>query len=115
MVLVSPIFALMTAAEYAKLAAKSALDVSLSAVWLFYTLRALAYVAGGACLYFLKQPASPKIAILVLWLAGPISVLAWHVFAVHNPLLLPVAKACAPAVLWSAYLLLSKRVKNTYA
>ena len=114
MVLVSPIFVLMTASEYAKLAGTPALAVSLFGVWLFYTLRAFAYVAAGACLYFLKAPPSPKVAILVLWLAGPISVLAWHVFAVHIPLILPVAKACAPAVLWSAYLLLSKRVKNTY-
>jgi hypothetical protein len=113
LVLVSPVFALVTASEYAKLIQLSATRMTPVAVWSFYVVRALAYISAGLCLFFWKRSTSPRYAIFILWIAGPVSVWLWQ-NAMHSFSARSVATACAPAILWTAYLLVSKRVKNTY-
>ena len=114
LVLISPILALLTGSEYGRLSRASTLALGPVAVWLFFSVRGLAYLSAGAALLLWKTRLSPRYAIFILWVFGPVSVWLWQHFAMRDVSLLPVAKACAPAVLWSAYLHVSRRVKRTY-
>jgi hypothetical protein len=102
------------------------------AMWLRYTaivwkiLYSMAFLSfmTGCILLFSRTWRAVILAIATLWLVGPVSNLAYQVAAVVSvgsfsavpaPALAgALLRSTAVATLWTAYLLRSKRVKNTY-
>lgn len=67
------------------------------------------------------KKSSVLVTISLLWIAGPLAVVGLYAalpiprwWPDNNMVLLDVAKAIPPAVIWTAYLLFSRRVRNTY-
>ena len=90
-----------------------------------YTLTAVAGVlcaSAGVLLCLRRRWGSVKYTIWILWLSGPVLLLAFGLYgAGHENLLaklfcnpFDLMSSCVFPAIWSAYLLLSKRVKNTY-
>jgi hypothetical protein len=109
---IAPVLGTYTAVLFLE-AHRTNLPVPSFAVWLFYGVRAAAYVFAGSVLYFKRYRLAPKVAVAVLWIAGPISLYFWQLTT--KEFALPVLlKTCAPALIWTAYLIMSERVKSTY-
>ena len=90
-----------------------------------YTLTTVAGVlcaSAGVLLCLRRRWSSVKYTIWMLWLSGPILLLAFGMYSAgdENPLPklfcnpIDLMSSCVFPAIWSAYLLLSKRVKNTY-
>lgn len=85
-------------------------------VWLSWAMvAAYCIVSAAAGLLLLKRhkPSTIPIVIAVIWIIGPI--LAFAGVAVEGGLLGGEGRSLILAIIWTAYLLRSKRVKNTYA
>ena len=107
-----------TAGEYATTAEYGTLQVI---SWAGYAVATLIGLAAGLLLWKIHRPLTVKIAIAAFWLMGPgIGLIIYLVglYAVGEPAALSDLQflwaPIASAVLWTAYLLKSKRVRNTY-
>ncbi|MBF8177835.1 DUF2569 family protein [Herminiimonas contaminans] len=92
--------------------------------WIIYAISASVSFAAGYRLLKIHKSESVRFAIIANWLVGPIANVA---YVISGALLLnlrvtdqihasigSIAGSCIVASLWTAYLLRSKRVKNTY-
>lgn len=93
-------------------------------IWVIFGITALISFCAGILLFRFK-PSSVRVAITSLWVAGPIGALADIVAAnsafasdvtseMSQAMWPSVITAAIAAAIWTAYLLRSKRVKNTY-
>jgi hypothetical protein len=107
-----------TAGEYATTAEYGSLH---AVSWTGYAVSTIIGIAAGLMLWKRHRPSTVKIAIGAFWLTGPgigLIIYLAGLYAVGEPaafsdlkfLLVPVVSAA----LWTAYLLKSKRVRNTY-
>jgi len=93
-------------------------------IWAIFGVVALISFCTGILLFRFK-PSSVRVAILALWIIGPVGAVA-DIVAVHSSFRSDIASAMTQAmwpsingsiiaaVIWTAYLLCSERVKNTY-
>lgn len=92
-------------------------------IWVIGLVQAGAFAFAGWRLRAVWRWSSVRLAIAVWWLAGPVMSLAYGgaVTALTGggasilPILIDVARTAIVAAIWTAYLLRSRRVRNTYA
>jgi Protein of unknown function (DUF2569) len=92
-------------------------------VWAFFALQAAVGIYAGYRLNSRFEPATVPIAIACLWLAGPVLnyLVALVIGALDGNSIVgtpevasTIVRSAIPATVWTAYLLRSRRVKNTY-
>jgi hypothetical protein len=93
--------------------------------WVIFIIGAAISIAAGFLLYFRHQPSSVRFAVIALWLIFPVRQ-AMYLFAANGSFSPQIADTITQdmgvwiigsviaAGIWTAYLLMSKRVKNTY-
>lgn len=97
--------------EEAVLFRETGMDVKL---WIVTAVREMLRIVAAALLWFRRKPSSVWTAFAVLWLAGPLLILATWV-ALDGEMYLPgLIRAALVALAWSLFLFLSQRVKVTY-
>ncbi len=103
-------------AEPALAASEEWADV-LGVAWVTWGFAAIMSIAAGLILLFWRKPIAVKTVIALLWLMGPLL----SMFVVFDTGAefdgansFAVAKSAASALLWTLYLMISQRVKNTY-
>lgn len=97
--------------EDAVLFRETGMDVML---WTVTAVREMLRIGAAALLWFRRKPSSVWIALVVLWLAGPVLILATWV-ALDGEMHVPgLIRAALVALAWSLFLFLSQRVKVTY-
>jgi hypothetical protein len=90
-----------------------------------YAMTAAASVIAGFCLWRVHSPGSVRLAMITLWLIGPVAAIvdaagAMRIFnasfaRAFNPSIIgAVGGTVAVALIWTLYLWRSKRVRNTY-
>ena len=95
-------------------------DTSLGA-WIVWGFSGTFSVAAGLLLAVRLKPSSVWFAIGSLWVFGPIlnGLLLWDIYSIGEEidanLWVAFARTIVPAAAWSAYLLCSERVSNTYS
>lgn len=93
--------------------------------WLIFTVSAAISFSAGYRLWKIHFPESVRFAILALWLAGPLGnvfyiVIAYLIFgdnlggSVFAEMIGGTIASCVAAGIWTAYLMRSDRVRNTY-
>ena len=84
--------------------------------WSYFALREGLRISAAFALLFVRRPAAVWYTLLVLWIAGPVmtaTAAGWS--ALGTEFILGALTRSGPvAILWSGYLLASKRVKATY-
>jgi hypothetical protein len=91
------------------------------ALWAIWAVATAFGVAAGHRLWKIHEPGSVRFAITALWLIGPLAYFA-EVLAGAIAFRAPLAGevlggasgACSAAKIWTAYLMRSRRVRNTY-
>ncbi len=90
-------------------------------IWFVTFILSLVSIITGIILLKMRKPKAVKIAIASLWLVGPIFALPILIYAyMENPNSIysseysEYSRGILIAILWTAYLMMSKRVKNTY-
>lgn len=99
----------------------SSLLVNTSTFWLIFLTSAALSIYGGVRLLRERTGAAVRAAIVVIWLAVPLSSLAGMISRAYLEAGVSLPRAIADvlihaavAAIWTAYLLRSRRVKNTY-
>ena len=99
----------------------SSLLVNTSTFWLIFLTSAALSIYGGVRLLRERTPAAVHAAIVLIWLAVPLSSLAGLISRAYLDAGVSLPRAIADVVIhvavaavWTAYLLRSRRVKNTY-
>ena len=93
---------------------------SVMGVWFVWSICTSLTLLTALLLIFRRKPSTVVIAILILWVVGPgISALLLIDLAsvgesITADLWVDLARSIVPAAIWSAYLLKSERVSNTY-
>lgn len=90
---------------------EAGMDVML---WTVTAVREMLRIGAAALLWFRRKPSSVWVAFVVLWLAGPLLILATWV-ALDGEMYVPgLIRAALVALAWSLFLFLSQRVTVTY-
>ena len=99
----------------------SSLLVNTSTFWLIFLTSAALSIYGGVRLLRERTQAAVRAAIIVIWLAVPLSSLAGMISRAYLDAGVSPPRAIADvlihaavATIWTAYLLRSRRVRNTY-
>jgi len=93
---------------------------TVTTAWFVWGIGSFLSFLASIILIIWESPKAVKLVIFLLWLMGPIllsSVILdnWYIGIELEPFhVFEFLLSCASASLWSAYLLMSKRVKNTY-
>ena len=128
LMLVGPAFAglsIMTelqaaAAEEPEWATSIDYEDAVMGAWFVWGLTTFLAAIAGLLLIFRRKPSSVWAAISILWIIGPIlnSLMLLDVYSVGESitaeLWVSMVQSLIPAGIWTAYLLLSDRVANTY-
>ena len=97
-----------------------------AAVWVIWGIATTVSIGAGYCLYRIHLPSSVRFAIISLWVIGPGALIADSAalyLAIFRPLNRPLDSgellgmlvgSLVVSGIWTAYLLKSVRVKNTY-
>jgi hypothetical protein len=84
-------------------------------MWVVTIFREAIRVAAALMLYFYRKPVSVWIALVALWLAGPLLILTtWVVMEGSEFNIAGLVRSALWAVGWSLFLLMSERVRLTY-
>lgn len=111
--------------QYPELAANPQWQRYERVTWYVYIITALISFSAGYRLWKIHVPESVHFAIVALWLAGPVGNLMYGLSAAYvfdenifqsgaSELLSGLIGSALAAGVWTAYLLRSVRVKNTY-
>jgi hypothetical protein len=87
------------------------------AAWVAWGVPAILSLTAGFILILVRKSWAVFAAIALLWLMGPLlaAFMIWDSgLEFDRTNLIAIAKPTASAVLWTLYLMISKRVKNTY-
>lgn len=109
-------------AEDPEAVARSSLLVSTTFFWIVFLCLAALNIYGGVRLWRDRSFAAVRCAIAILWIAAPIAIGALIIAQAYLTNGVTLADAAtrlgtnvAAAAAWTAYLLRSKRVRNTYS
>jgi len=84
--------------------------------WLLWAVDFGVRIFAAVRLVWFRNPATIAIVIACLWFSGPIQIGLANLFlSADGDLTEPAMLSSIIPAIWTAYLLLSKRVKNTYA
>jgi len=111
--------------EFPRLASNARWQNYEHASWLIFTASAVISFAGGLRLWKTHLPESVRFAIIALWLAGPLANVLYIVSAIiifggnvngHfiAQMVGGIISSVIGASIWTAYLMRSVRVRNTY-
>lgn len=111
---------------FPNLASNSAWHTYKQLAWTIFAATVAISISAGYRLWKIHIYESVRFAILALWLAGPAGQLAYIVAALFSfglttgktalpEILVGLIGSCVVAGIWTAYLLRSARVKNTYS
>lgn len=94
-----------------------------TSAWLCFSATVLFSIYAGWCLLRRREPLSPRLAISALWIGGPVlsllltiflPIVYFHDFNLAENDYPPLTATFTSAVLWTLYLVKSKRVKSLY-
>ena len=84
--------------------------------WIYTAIYCIISIFAGYRLYNHHVPKTVQIVIACLWIAGPgLTIIGLILIGSDQAAITDLVRSSITAGIWSAYLLISKRVKNTYS